>query len=386
MASAPLQKRPLLVLAALFLTYFSLLSLGLYLFTLWQENSYLKQQSRLVANTLNQSPSPSSLTTPDDLVFHLINNQGLLEWKQGNSQSPFHQVNFETLRRFHSPSTIETTLNGRWLLHSKFMYAKGEPSGAIVIGKRIKSNDDLETTSAQLQETMANISSQLQLHNTIPTLPSQAIYPQIDGITVTDRFGTITFNQGFIPLSLIFPPITSLGLNTIHTIEINNRTHRLYSQPLTFNQKELILVATQPQPETGITLTPIFQISAITSLFFVMFITYLYAPLTPSTLTLTFNADTGTIKSSTHTLSLPHDTNQYYLLKLLVKKPNKWWETDELADGIFGDQSDPQKYQRAIYDAARLINQKAKQMFNNDLILINNKRYRLNQKVHSESR
>jgi hypothetical protein len=386
MESTNFQKRPLLVLAALFLTYFSLLSLGLYLFTLWQQNSYLKQQSTLVANTLNQNPSPSNLTTPDNLIFHLINNQGLLEWKQGNSQSPFDQVNFETLRRFHSPSTIETTLNGRWLLHSKFMYAKGEPSGAMVIGKRLKSDENLETTISLLQDAMANISSKLQLHNTIPTLPHQAIFPQIDGVTVTDRFGTITFNQGFIPLSIMFPPITSLGKNTIQTIEINNRTHRLYSQPLTFNQKELILVTTLLQPETGITLTPIFQISAITSLTFVIFITYLFAPQAPKPMSLTFYADTGTIKSSTHTLSLPHDTNQYYLLKLLVKKPTKWWETDELADGIFGDQSDPQKYQRAIYDAARLINQKTKQMFNNELIVINNKRYRLNQKLSSESR
>ena len=79
-------------------------------------------------------------------------------------------------------------------------------------------------------------------------------------------------------------------------------------------------------------------------------------------------------------VKIPYGTNQYNLCKAVFGTTKKRWENDELLDK-FGANIEDVKVKRQPYDAMLAVNKKVKQESGiNNLILCENKTFRLNPK------
>jgi hypothetical protein len=81
------------------------------------------------------------------------------------------------------------------------------------------------------------------------------------------------------------------------------------------------------------------------------------------------------------TVKIPHGTNQYYLCRAIFRKPKKRWENDELLENFGSDNQQEKEVKQQPYDAMIAVQKKVnKKTGIEDLILYENKTYRLNMK------
>lgn len=117
-----------------------------------------------------------------------------------------------------------------------------------------------------------------------------------------------------------------------------------------------------------------------------------------------FDQDTGLIYLGDKKMEVPVKTKQYYICKVLFSKPNKNWENDEIVDRLSStgilegstaetadtydaelDVDEMKKKARAIYDAVRLLNEKAKHVFGYEVVLLQGKTYRINPNIQPQN-
>ena len=112
-----------------------------------------------------------------------------------------------------------------------------------------------------------------------------------------------------------------------------------------------------------------------------------------------FDQDTGLIYLGDKKMEVPVKTKQYYICKVLFSKPNKNWENDEIMDRLPAHAletealdtyeplggNDLRKKARMIYDAMRLLNEKASKIFGYEVVLIQGKTYRINPNIQPQN-
>ncbi len=100
----------------------------------------------------------------------------------------------------------------------------------------------------------------------------------------------------------------------------------------------------------------------------------------PQKLKIKFDEKESKINANGKQIKIPYAKNQYYLCKALFSKPKKRWENDELLEE-FGIDIEGSKIKRQAYDAMIAINEKVEKAIDiRDLILYENKTFRLNPK------
>jgi hypothetical protein len=384
-----LRHRPLLILSAAFLAYFGLIATILFTYQHLRTRQQLNRAWHQTASNL--TADSDFLSTPSDpkSIAYLFDTQGTLHWQSGTSSTVFETVNFSKLTASGPSFTVHLNPHHRFLILPKLIFSEGEPLAAIVVSKKITDLSQADDLEPQLRLTLEGISNQITIQQGQVSLLPNHYYPHIDGFIVVDKFGTILHSAGFVPYTVDLSHLQPYFQPSVGTLSSKGTKYTYQSASLIIDNTSYLLALLRPCPSAYQLLTPIFQVAAIASLFQVIVILLLFPRLLISRLSspphLRFNPDSGLLSSNTASLTIPPDTNQYYLIKALLSKPKKLWYTDELADSIFGMVDNPKQYQRPIYDAARLLNDKAKSTFGIELVSIQSGRYRLNPNIHLDS-
>lgn len=97
-----------------------------------------------------------------------------------------------------------------------------------------------------------------------------------------------------------------------------------------------------------------------------------------------FNKQDSILKIDDKEISIPYDSNQYYLLKTIFTNTKKRFEVDELLEA-FGHDISPENW-RKVYDAMNLVNKKVESYIPVKLIELRDKTYQLNPQLYSATK
>ncbi len=93
-----------------------------------------------------------------------------------------------------------------------------------------------------------------------------------------------------------------------------------------------------------------------------------------------FDAENSRLYYGNEFLEIPYDSNQYYVCKALFSQKDRRWEYDQLIEVVIGksESLEVKKHWRKIYDAVRIINQKAEEKFAKEPIIFESKTFKVN--------
>jgi hypothetical protein len=378
------RRYPFLILGIVFVVYSVLVCLGLNLYLRQNEThrlkEYLKDNSQALTNWDQITPLEKILKQAEKSLY-IFTKDGELVWRHLPIKAPFNSVDTDYLKNFFVPRPFVTTVNERWYLAAKPLSKEGEQIATIAIGKKINNPGEEEIIEKFLVDNLGKISLSLTVSADKISLPDNLPeYINLDGVLLANQFGEILFQKRILPYRTSLFHLQNYLEAATSTIDVN-QTRYLISSKLAGN---FILVAAQKLPSFSLQLERTLKLAAATSLLFTFGVIIVFKPFTTKTHILSnpapisFDAKTGILKQGKKTLTLPFDTNQYYLFSTLFKNKGKWLELDEITDVLFGKEQNPGDFKRPVYDAARLTNKKTKETFGFELIEIGNSRYRLN--------
>jgi hypothetical protein len=385
------RRYPFLVLGLVFVGYSVLVCLGLNLYFRKDETDklkrYLKDNTQALANWEQNTPLEKILKL-NGRSLYLFTKKGEAVLRHLPINAPFGSVDTDYLKNFFVPKPFVTAANERWYLAAKPLIKEGQQIATIAIGKKINNPGEEEVMEKFLFDSLGKISLSLTVTQDKISLPENLPeYTNLDGVLLADQFGEILFQKGTFPYQTSLFHLQNYLESATSTININKTRYLVSSEPI----GNFLLIAAQKLPSLSLQLERTLKLAAVTSLLFTFGVIIVFRPFTNKSHTLSspvpisFDAKTGILKQGEKALTLPLDTNQYYLFSTLFKNKGKWLELDQITDVLFGKEENPGDFKRPVYDAARLTNKKTKETFGLELIEIGNSRYRLNAQFLSDS-
>ena len=390
----------------------------------------LKDQNKRILNDLTYKNAKwdtsfyvSDNQLPQDNPLYVISKDGFIIDR--NPIAGFLDFSdFKYSSSFQEPQTITTPANEVWRMYSRNIVNGGVPIGTIVVGRYQPSLGDLSNIDNQLKNGADKIASELQIRG--DTIDASNV--DVRSISVFISFEVVdTFNHalksvGGVPSYIdrsYIPAVISEQSRTI--TDKSNRQFLTYSMPIISSNNPIGVVISGyslQQVNKDLQNQLIFSIStgAVVIVILVLLLVYLLQRDIASLLkkaaeaaqkvfyvshrggAFGFDKDTGLIYLGDKKMEVPVKTLQYYVCKVLFSRPNKNWENDEIIDhlptGMLESEAldmyeketeDLNRKARAIYDAVRLLNEKAKRIFGYEVILIQGKTYRINPNIQPQN-
>lgn len=324
---------------------------------------------------------------------------------------------------FQTPQTYQfPEINAAYRLYSKVISEKNIPEISILVG--YNTSDKIFIPDDQLLAAADIMSSQIKIvGGKVDASKVQTLsVPSPIQVLIIDKFNRILKSNGTIP-SYIDRSYAAEELKWIgkYRTIIDQSTSNHFLVYTTKWHDDVIVVSGYPLTQANSSLSKQLVFSVGTGAVVILILLLLLAFLLQkeiSTLLVKaekavqkvfyvshragafgFDQDTGLIYLGGKKMEVPVKTKQYYICKFLFSKPNKNWENDEIMDRLPEhaletealdtydslDGNDLRKKARMIYDAIRLLNEKADKIFGYEVVLIQGKTYRINPNIQPQN-
>lgn len=289
---------------------------------------------------------------------------------------------------FVTPQLITTPTGNSWIMYSRYIINNSINYGVLTLGLPSSVPSQTEELSRLIITSADSLLSQIQIsHNEIdPTKITTKNLSNLISFQIINNTSQILYNFGNLPSYIDRSRVSQL-IHKQYANVTDKKSHRQYLlavAPLRFNGLNQGVVISGLPLDSFSDNFKIYTLVLLVSLFgLYLFLNNFMSRQNkkPSkSLSLKFDKSHQCLVYNQQILSLPLNSNQYYLAKLLVAHPNKIFETDELAELIFGstDFSLNRKYWRQLYDSARLLNGKFINKFGKKLVITSSKSFILN--------
>lgn len=385
----------------------------------WSTYSEIKQYLQNVNNSIVQK----SIFPYYDYPVYIFSTSGFASVRIKAIGGFLDSGSFDFNSYFQTPQTYTFPENNTsYRLYSKVISENNIPEVSILVGYNTSSN--IYVSDDQLIDATEILSSQIKIAEGIvdaSKVKTLSIPPSIQ-VLIIDKFNRILISNGTIPSyidrSYIAEELKWIGK---YRTVIDQSTMNPFLVYGTKWRDDIIVVSGYPLTQANNALSKQLVFSVGTGAGVILILLLLLAFLLQkeiNTLLIKaekavqkvfyvshragafgFDQDTGLIYLGDKKMEVPVKTKQYYICKVLFSKPNKNWENDEIMDRLpehaletealdtyesLGG-NDLRKKARMIYDAIRLLNEKANGVFSYDVVLIQGKTYRINPNIQPQN-
>lgn len=414
MKEIPLKKYSLLikiiplVCALLILSLFTNI-----LYTRWSgENNIreiLKSQNNKISQDLGYAEGEwnTSLYNNDaeikkNLPLYIITSEGFIIDRKNAISGYLDLTDFKFASSFNSPQEITSPIGQKWRIYSKEVNNNNTIYGTVTVGYFEPEFYAKEEIDARLTETADIILSQI-LFSPTGIKPGKIDPELIDkkiGYEIVDNKGHLLLSNSSFPsyLDRSYTGDLLAEKSIIVTDGINGTKYLIYITPIEKSPAKIIGSVASGYPlkdyyrnlngqiNFSLQIAGIIMFLTITALT-VILIKERSSQKQQQEKTkevikkngkVKFDKEKSLIIYGENKMALPLASNQYYLASCIFSNLKKRWEYEEILKRMGENDSSGGKNWRKIYDAARAINEKSKQTFNKELIIFENKSFRIN--------
>ncbi len=369
---------------------------------------------------------------PFNNPLYIITTDGFVIDRESPITGFLDTSDFTYSSSFQQPQTVTTPANEIWRMFSKVITSKsGVPIGNILVGYYQPDLKAFEDVDNQLTNGAVIIASQIKING--DTLDTSSVDVREVSVflsfEIVDRFNHALKSVGGIPAHIDRSYLPTI-LKTQYQTVTNARTGEqflVYFTPFVESKNPVgVIVSGYPLQQVNKDLQNqlVFSVGsgAVVIVILIILLGFLLQRNIASLLkkageaaqkvlyvshragAFGFDQDTGLIYLGDKKMEVPVKTKQYYICKVLFSKPNKNWENDEIIDRLsstgilegstaetadmYGsklEEKDMRKKAKMISDAIRLVNEKAKQVFGYEVVLLQGKTYRINPNIQPQN-
>lgn len=353
-----------------------------------------------------QTPHPNG-SSGFSSTLYIISTDGFIIERNAPITGLLDSSDFNHLMAFQNPQTITNITNEQWRVLSKPITNNGKTIGVIMVSIYNPDRFIQETADEKLQTNLAKIEKKITIKNgEIET--SEIDIRTIDfdvSFEIVTTFNKVLLNNGRMPTYIDKSYVYNELKNPNKVREFKNaadkKTYVIVSQTLFDSENNPVGVVLTGKPITFV--DDIFNASIPYIILFVILSSAAIMCLLSRLLSaeirmiiqqhdvakntkklpskITFNRTDSLLIIDDKQISIPYDSNQYYLLKTIFSNSKKRYEVDELLEA-FGHEASAENW-RKVYDAMNLVNKKVEPYMPVKLIELRDKTYQVNPQLDS---
>lgn len=319
---------------------------------------------------------------PNNLPLYIITSEGFVIDRRNIIPNFLDTSDLRFSSSFQTPQTIVSPAGETFFMYSKPIIRDRFTYGTILLAYHQPEYFSINEIEIQLKDLGRMIDSQINIsqnnldlsafdHKTVSSKISHQIVDTENKVLITSGPIPSYVDRSYLA-AYKKPEFLKFGEYLIHT------------SPITKDNRQLgVVISAQKTADLPLILVYRAIIFLAAGILILALITYVLSKKNSTSAAqnylLSFSKKDSVLFYQNKTLNIPLDSNQYYVLVALFSKPQKRWETDELAEIIFGQDyfENLKTYWRKIYDAVRSINQKTTNTFGQKIIEAESKTFRL---------
>ncbi len=319
---------------------------------------------------------------PNNLPLYIITSEGFVIDRRNIIPNFLDTSDLRFSSSFQIPQTIVSPVGETWFMYSKPITRDRLTYGTILLAYHQPEYSSINEIEIQLKDLGRMIDSQININQNnldLTTFDHKTVSSKIS-YQIVDTENKVLTTSGPIP-SYVDRSYLAL-YKKLEFLRFGE--YLVHTSPITKDNRQLgVIISALKTEDIPLMLVNRAIIPLAVGILILVLAAYILSrnksTPTAQNYLLTFSRKDSTLSYQNKTINIPLDSNQYYVLVALFSKPQKRWETDELAEIIFGqDYIENMKiYWRKIYDAVRSINQKTTNTFGQKIIETESKTFRL---------
>ncbi len=325
----------------------------------------------------NSDPGTPYYNAPSSYPLYVLTSDGFIIERSKPVKGLLDSSDFKHLIAFQTPRTINTVTNEKWRVLSLPINADKVTIGVITVAFFNPEDALLSEVDKRLNDSISQISSQLQTNNTKIDSTKLDIRDLRYDITfeVVDKYNKVVASHGRTP-SFIDPSYVVDALQQPTTRIVKDaETHESFlvmssKIQLGKNAPAGIIVAGQSLNSatallnkftiysTIASLIALVPLVVISSYFVSMYKAHTNEVADEKVKSISFNKKDGVLNINDKKIELPPNSYQLTMCAALFSAPTKKWRQEQIFSR-FGDPSGPKDIWRTVYDASLAINRKA---------------------------
>lgn len=366
----------------------------------------------------------ADMSLPQNTPVYVFSMDGFVVDRESPIDGFLTTGNFKYSSSFQTPQTVTTPANEEWRMFSKPLMKGTAQTGIITIGYYQPEQGAIPAIDTQLQSAANTLLNQIKINTNgvdVSAVDERKIGVKLS-FEIVDTFNRVLKSVGGVPSYIDKSYLADIQTEQYKTVQdkTSGEPFKVYIRPIIDNNKNPIGIIAYgnsiQQVNKDFQNQLIFSVGTATIIIVILIILLgfllqreIAALLKTAGETVQkvfyvsqragafgFDKDTGLIYLGDKKMEIPVKTKQYYICKVLFSKPNKNWENDEIVDNMpeailenfepgtsFEDKMS--RNARMIYDAIRLLNEKANKIFAGDLVLTQEKTYRINPNIQPQN-